>query len=85
MPTPAKFLAAERTMLGPPMSMFSMASASVTPALRHGLLEGIEVDHHQVDGLDAQVGDGLQVSWLGCGRPGCRRGWPDAGSSRVRP
>ena len=32
-PTSAQFLAAERTMAGPPMSMFSMASASVQPAL----------------------------------------------------
>jgi len=33
MPTWAWFLAAERTMVGPPMSMFSMASGSVQSAL----------------------------------------------------
>ena len=32
-PTSFQFLAAERTMAGPPMSMFSIASASVQPAL----------------------------------------------------
>jgi hypothetical protein len=32
-PTSFQFLAALRTMAGPPMSMFSMASASVQPAL----------------------------------------------------
>ncbi|MNV87369.1 hypothetical protein D3C71_1814880 [compost metagenome] len=32
-PTSFQFLAAERTMAGPPMSIFSMASASVQPAL----------------------------------------------------
>ena len=32
-PTSAQFLAALRTMAGPPMSMFSIASASVQPAL----------------------------------------------------
>ncbi len=31
--TSCQFLAAERTMAGPPMSMFSMASASVQPGL----------------------------------------------------
>ena len=31
MATPVKFLAAARTMVGPPMSMFSMASSSLTP------------------------------------------------------
>ena len=30
--TLAKFLLALRSMLGPPMSMFSIASASVTPS-----------------------------------------------------
>ena len=30
--TPSQFLAAERTIAGPPMSMFSMASASVQPS-----------------------------------------------------
>ena len=33
MPTSFQFLAAERTMAGPPMSMFSIASASVQPGL----------------------------------------------------
>ena len=32
-PTPPWFLAAPRIMLGPPMSMFSMASSTVTPGL----------------------------------------------------
>ncbi len=32
-PTSFQFLAALRTMAGPPMSMFSMASSSVQPAL----------------------------------------------------
>ena len=33
MPTSFQFLAAERTMAGPPMSMFSIASAKVQPGL----------------------------------------------------
>jgi hypothetical protein len=32
-PTSFQFLAAERTMAGPPMSMFSIASSSVQPGL----------------------------------------------------
>ena len=34
-------------------------------ALSDGLLKGIEVDHHQIDGLYAQVFDGLEVGRLG--------------------
>ena len=44
------------------MSMFSMASASLTPRWATVCLERIEVDHHQIDGLDAQLGDGLHVA-----------------------
>jgi hypothetical protein len=38
-PTSFQFLAALRTMAGPPMSMFSIASSSVQPALADGRLE----------------------------------------------
>ena len=39
-------------MLGPPMSMFSIASAIGHTGLGHGGGKWIEVDHDQIDGLD---------------------------------
>ena len=57
MATSAKFLAAERTIEGPPMSMFSMTSANATPGLLRGLLEGVEIHDDHVDGLDGMLVD----------------------------
>ena len=37
------------------MSMFSINSSKCTPRLGRGLLEGVEVHHHHVDGLDAML------------------------------
>ena len=51
--TLGKFLAAARSIVGPPMSMFSRASSRVTPGLRDGLDEGVEVDDDEVDRRDA--------------------------------
>jgi hypothetical protein len=48
-----KFFAAARTIAGPPMSMFSIASSIVLPAWPTVLLERIEVHHQQVDRRDA--------------------------------
>ena len=45
---------------GPPMSMFSTASSKAR-ALRHLVLEGIEVHHHHVDGGDAVLLQRLDV------------------------
>ena len=56
MVTRSWFLAAARTIAGPPMSMFSIASSNVQPGLRDRRRERIEVHHHQVDGLDAVLG-----------------------------
>ena len=61
MATSAKFLAAERTMEGPPMSMFSMISWKATLGFCGGLFEGVEVDYDHVDGLDFVFGDGGYV------------------------
>ena len=41
--------------------MFSIASASVTPSLGDGRLEGVEVDAHQVDHADAVLLGGRHV------------------------
>ena len=57
----AWFLAAARTSVGPPMSICSIASSSVTPWPGDGGLEGIEVHHHQLEGEDAVLGQGLHV------------------------
>jgi hypothetical protein len=46
-------LAAERTMVGPPMSMFSIAVARSQSGRATVCGERIEVDHHQVDRRDA--------------------------------
>ena len=43
--TSFQFLAAERTMAGPPMSMFSMASASVQPSLATVASNGYRFTH----------------------------------------
>ena len=51
-------------MLGPPMSMFSIASSNVTPGLAIVCSNGIEVDADEVDRLDAVLlhrGDVLGV------------------------
>ena len=48
-------------MDGPPMSMFSMISGSVTPGLAAVLLKGIEIDDDEVDGLDRVGLDGGDV------------------------
>ena len=47
-----KFFAAARIIVGPPMSMFSITSASVDPAAGRRLLERVEVHAHEVDELD---------------------------------
>ena len=51
--TSFQFFAAERSIAGPPMSMFSIASSSVQSGFGHRGLERIEVHHQQVDGRDA--------------------------------
>ena len=61
-PTPPWFLAAPRIMLGPPMSMFSMASSNGHARLGHGLLEGVERHHHEVDRAYAMGLERLHVS-----------------------
>ncbi len=43
------------------MSMFSMSSAKVDVGSGGGLFEGVEVDHHHVDGLDTVLLDGGSV------------------------
>ncbi len=55
------FLAALRSMVGPPMSIFSMASSRVQSGLGDGGLEGVEVDHHHVDRFDAVLLHGRHV------------------------
>ena len=45
------FLAAERIIAGPPISIFSMQSSKLGAA-RHGFLKRIEIDHDQIDRLD---------------------------------
>ena len=50
--TPSWFLAAARIIVGPPMSMFSIATSGVDVVAGDGLLEGVEVDADQVDRLD---------------------------------
>jgi hypothetical protein len=40
-------------MAGPPMSMFSIASARVTAGLGDGFTKGVEIHTHQIDGRDA--------------------------------
>ena len=50
-----------RIMLGPPMSIFSIASSSVTPGARHRLLERIERHDDQVDRRDAVLLERGQV------------------------
>ena len=48
----AKFFAAARIIVGPPMSMFSITSCSVAPRRRRRALERVEVHAHEVDELD---------------------------------
>ena len=48
-------------MVGPPMSICSMASSVVTPFAGHGGLERIEIHHHQLEGEDAVFGQRLHV------------------------
>ena len=48
----AKFFAAARIIVGPPMSMFSITSCSVDAAAGGGRLERVEVHAHEVDELD---------------------------------
>ena len=50
--TPSWFLAAARIIVGPPMSMFSIATSGSTSCAGDGLLEGVEVDADDVDRLD---------------------------------
>ena len=50
------FFAAARTMVGPPMSMFSMASSSEQSGPGDGRCKRVEVYHHHVDRLDAVRG-----------------------------
>ena len=50
--TPSWFLAAARIIVGPPMSMFSIATSCVDVVAGDGLLERVEVDADQVDRLD---------------------------------
>jgi hypothetical protein len=59
-------LAAARTMVGPPMSMFSMASSSVQSGFATVCAERVEVHHHQVDG----------------GMPCAAMAWPGAPAGR---
>ena len=48
-------------MAGPPMSMFSIASSSVTPGLGDGRGERVEVHADEVDGRDAVLLDRRHV------------------------
>ena len=54
-------MAAARTIVGPPMSICSIASSSVTPLPRDRGLERIEIHHHQLEGEDAVLGQRLHV------------------------
>ena len=61
--TCAWFLAAARSIAGPPMSIFSIASSQLDVEAADGLLEGVEVDADEVDRLDpvsGEVGDVLR-------------------------
>ena len=67
------FFAAERSIEGPPMSICSIASSFGDAVLPNGLLEGVEIDADDVDGLDA-----VGVPWprrasRDRGVRGCRR------------
>ena len=55
--TPAWFFAAARSMLGPPMSIFSIASSTGQSGFAIVLRKRIEIDHHHVDGIDAGVAE----------------------------
>jgi len=59
------------------MSMFSMASSSVAAGLGHGLLEGIEVHDHQVDGFDVVLLHLFHMLGVAAAprRPPCTLGW----------
>ena len=57
----AKFFAAARIIVGPPMSMFSITSCSVAPRRAAVGLERIEVHAHEVDELDLVLGGGRHV------------------------
>ena len=59
--TPGKFLAAARRRATPPMSIFSSAWSRVTSPSRTVGGEGVEVDHHHVQLLDAVLRQLRQV------------------------
>ena len=77
------FLAAARTIDGPPMSICSTHSSGVAPeATVCG--ERVEVGDHEVERLDAELGELLRRGSRGGGRRGCRRAPSGAASSPGR-
>ena len=83
--TSRKFLAAARTMLGPPMSISSIELLERRRRDWRRLLERIEVDGDDVDQADAVRGGGREVRRRGRAARGCRRAPAGAASSRGRP
>ena len=59
--TCAKFFAAARSIDGPPTSIISIASASVTPRRAGDRRERVEVDADEVERLDPVLGERVQV------------------------
>ena len=51
--TLSKFFAAERSMVGPPMSMFSINSSACQAVLCRGGLKGIEIYDDEIDRSNA--------------------------------
>ena len=51
--TLSKFFAAERNIVGPPMSMFSISSSAVKSALRCGRFKRIKIHYDEIDRRDA--------------------------------
>jgi len=57
-----KFFAAERIIDGPPMSDVLDQLLEVNARFGRGLLKGIQVDHHHVDGRDAMLCNGRAMA-----------------------
>ena len=64
---------------GPPTSIISTASSSVTPFFAATSFEGIEVDADEIERGDAVLGERGDVLVVVAAARGCRRGCGDAG------
>jgi hypothetical protein len=78
-------LAAARIIVGPPMSMFSITSCSVTPRRAAVGLERIEVHAHEVDELHVLLLARLHVRRVVAQREQAGVQAAGAASSRARP